>query len=159
MISRRVTPTAAMKRRGRKEIRTVGYIFQRTRHLLRPCSIALPIDVHVSFSRTSIPSYGILLYFRGFAHGHPHLPLSDRFIDAPNERNAFGNPRRFSIIFSQRPNTGLSPLYFDREDAKLTIYAPTNVDWTECSSINVFPPALRRPCSCFPASSKRASEP
>ncbi|KAJ7735124.1 alpha beta-hydrolase [Mycena maculata] len=37
------------------------------------------------------------------------------------------------------PDTQLSPLYFDREDVKLAIHAPTNVDWTECSNINVFP--------------------
>ncbi|KAJ7667096.1 alpha/beta-hydrolase [Mycena rosella] len=33
----------------------------------------------------------------------------------------------------------VSPLYFDRQDVKLAIHAPTSVDWTECSNINVFP--------------------
>ena len=33
----------------------------------------------------------------------------------------------------------VSPIYFDREDVKLAIHAPTNVSWTECSNINVFP--------------------
>ncbi|KAJ7601105.1 Alpha/Beta hydrolase protein [Mycena floridula] len=33
----------------------------------------------------------------------------------------------------------LSPLYFDRTDVKQAIHAPTNVTWTECSDINVFP--------------------
>ncbi|KAJ7476943.1 Alpha/Beta hydrolase protein [Mycena galericulata] len=37
------------------------------------------------------------------------------------------------------PDTQLSPLYFDRKDVKLAIHAPTDVDWTECSNINVFP--------------------
>ncbi|KAF7318183.1 Carboxypeptidase [Mycena chlorophos] len=33
----------------------------------------------------------------------------------------------------------LSPLYFDRSDVKAAIHAPQNVDWVECSNINVFP--------------------
>ena len=33
----------------------------------------------------------------------------------------------------------VSPIYFDREDVKRAIHAPTNVTWTECSNINVFP--------------------
>ncbi|KAJ6579578.1 alpha/beta-hydrolase [Mycena vulgaris] len=33
----------------------------------------------------------------------------------------------------------LAPLYFDREDVKLAIHAPTSVDWTECSNVRVFP--------------------
>jgi carboxypeptidase D len=33
----------------------------------------------------------------------------------------------------------LSPLYFDRDDVKKAIHAPANVDWTECSNVNVFP--------------------
>lgn len=33
----------------------------------------------------------------------------------------------------------LSPLYFDRADVKAAIHAPADVDWTECSNINVFP--------------------
>ncbi|KAI5121519.1 hypothetical protein M0805_002580 [Coniferiporia weirii] len=37
------------------------------------------------------------------------------------------------------PQTQLSPLYFDREDVKRAIHAPVDVDWTECSNINVFP--------------------
>lgn len=35
--------------------------------------------------------------------------------------------------------TQLSPLYFDREDVKKAIHAPTNVTWVECSNENVFP--------------------
>jgi carboxypeptidase D len=30
-------------------------------------------------------------------------------------------------------------LYFDRADVKAAIHAPANVDWTECSNVNVFP--------------------
>lgn len=30
-------------------------------------------------------------------------------------------------------------MYFDRQDVKEAIHAPQNVDWTECSNINVFP--------------------
>ncbi|GJJ15863.1 hypothetical protein Clacol_010141 [Clathrus columnatus] len=37
------------------------------------------------------------------------------------------------------PDTQLSPLYFDRTDVKQAIHAPLDVDWTECSNINVFP--------------------
>lgn len=37
------------------------------------------------------------------------------------------------------PQTQVSPLYFDREDVKKIIHAPVNVDWVECSNINVFP--------------------
>ncbi|KIJ33176.1 hypothetical protein M422DRAFT_183566 [Sphaerobolus stellatus SS14] len=37
------------------------------------------------------------------------------------------------------PDTQVSPLYFDRMDVKQAIHAPTNVDWVECSNINVFP--------------------
>ncbi|KAI0301888.1 Alpha/Beta hydrolase protein [Multifurca ochricompacta] len=33
----------------------------------------------------------------------------------------------------------VSPLYFDRADVKAAIHAPANVDWAECSNINVFP--------------------
>lgn len=33
----------------------------------------------------------------------------------------------------------VSPLYFDREDVKRAIHAPTNVKWTECSEQRVFP--------------------
>jgi hypothetical protein len=32
-----------------------------------------------------------------------------------------------------------TPLYFDREDVKKAIHAPTNVTWDECSDIDVFP--------------------
>ena len=38
--------------------------------------------------------------------------------------------------FSQ---TQVSPLYFDREDVKEAIHAPTNVNWTECTDASVFP--------------------
>ena len=37
------------------------------------------------------------------------------------------------------PQTQLSPLYFNRDDVKRAIHAPVNVDWVECSNINVFP--------------------
>ncbi|KAF8577181.1 alpha/beta-hydrolase [Ramaria rubella] len=37
------------------------------------------------------------------------------------------------------PNVQLSPLFFDREDVKKAIHAPVDVDWVECSNINVFP--------------------
>ncbi|KAF8520019.1 Alpha/Beta hydrolase protein [Hysterangium stoloniferum] len=37
------------------------------------------------------------------------------------------------------PNVQLSPLYFDRQDVKTAIHAPLDVDWEECSNINVFP--------------------
>ena len=37
------------------------------------------------------------------------------------------------------PQTQLSPLYFDREDVKRAIHAPTNVKWSECSEQRVFP--------------------
>ena len=30
-------------------------------------------------------------------------------------------------------------MYFDRLDVKKAIHAPTNVTWSECSDINVFP--------------------
>jgi carboxypeptidase D len=35
--------------------------------------------------------------------------------------------------------TQISPLYFDREDVKEAIHAPTNVNWAECTDTNVFP--------------------
>ncbi|KAF9460967.1 alpha/beta-hydrolase [Collybia nuda] len=37
------------------------------------------------------------------------------------------------------PQIQLAPLYFDRDDVKKAIHAPTNVNWAECSDINVFP--------------------
>ncbi|KAH8115666.1 alpha/beta-hydrolase [Phellopilus nigrolimitatus] len=37
------------------------------------------------------------------------------------------------------PQTQLSPLYFNRPDVKSAIHAPAEVQWTECSNINVFP--------------------
>lgn len=33
----------------------------------------------------------------------------------------------------------LSPLYFDRTDVKKAIHAPLDVDWAECSNVDVFP--------------------
>ncbi|KAI0301889.1 Alpha/Beta hydrolase protein [Multifurca ochricompacta] len=33
----------------------------------------------------------------------------------------------------------VSPLYFNRADVKAAIHAPANVDWAECSNIDVFP--------------------
>jgi carboxypeptidase D len=33
----------------------------------------------------------------------------------------------------------LAPLYFDRPDVKAAINAPSSVNWTECSEIDVFP--------------------
>lgn len=32
-----------------------------------------------------------------------------------------------------------TPLYFDRADVKKAIHAPANVNWEECSDVNVFP--------------------
>ncbi|KAJ7618473.1 alpha/beta-hydrolase [Roridomyces roridus] len=43
----------------------------------------------------------------------------------------------------------LSPLYFDRTDVKQAIHAPVNVDWTECSNINVFPRGDASPPTSF----------
>jgi len=37
------------------------------------------------------------------------------------------------------PQTQVSPLYFDRADVKAVLHAPADVDWVECSNINVFP--------------------
>ncbi|KAI0729999.1 Alpha/Beta hydrolase protein [Fomitopsis betulina] len=37
------------------------------------------------------------------------------------------------------PQTQVSPLYFNRDDVKAAIHAPLDVDWTECSNVNVFP--------------------
>lgn len=37
------------------------------------------------------------------------------------------------------PQTQVSPLYFDRADVKRAIHAPTNVTWSECSDVDVFP--------------------
>ncbi|KZT13238.1 alpha/beta-hydrolase [Laetiporus sulphureus 93-53] len=37
------------------------------------------------------------------------------------------------------PQTQVSPLYFNRVDVKEHIHAPGDVDWAECSDINVFP--------------------
>jgi carboxypeptidase D len=48
--------------------------------------------------------------------------------------------RPSSFVFSGSfPQTQVSPLYFDREDVKKVIHAPLNTNWTECSTINVFP--------------------
>jgi len=45
--------------------------------------------------------------------------------------------------------TQVSPLYFDREDVKEAIHAPTNVNWTECTNTNVFPNGDASPLSAF----------
>ncbi|TFK35086.1 alpha/beta-hydrolase [Crucibulum laeve] len=37
------------------------------------------------------------------------------------------------------PQEQISPLYFDRADVKKVIHAPANVQWDECSNVNVFP--------------------
>jgi carboxypeptidase D len=48
-------------------------------------------------------------------------------------------------LFADYSNSGSSfqaqttPLYFDREDVKKAIHAPTNVTWVECSNTKVFP--------------------
>ncbi|KAF9050779.1 alpha/beta-hydrolase [Hymenopellis radicata] len=43
----------------------------------------------------------------------------------------------------------LAPVYFDRLDVKKAIHAPTNVSWSECSNINVFPRGDRSLPSSF----------
>lgn len=43
------------------------------------------------------------------------------------------------ILRGSFPQVQVSPVYFDREDVKKAIHAPTNVTWSECSDINVFP--------------------
>ena len=37
------------------------------------------------------------------------------------------------------PQEQTSPVYFDREDVKAAIHAPTNFTWAECSDVDVFP--------------------
>ena len=44
-----------------------------------------------------------------------------------------------SMCSGSFPQTQVSPLYFDRTDVKEAIHAPVDVDWVECSNINVFP--------------------
>jgi carboxypeptidase D len=44
-----------------------------------------------------------------------------------------------SLTRGSFPQTQVSPLYFDREDVKEAIHAPTNVTWTECTDTDVFP--------------------
>ncbi len=45
----------------------------------------------------------------------------------------------------------MSPLYFDRQDVKEAIHAPVDVEWTECSNIDVFPQGDSSPPSSFTA--------
>ena len=57
----------------------------------------------------------------------------------------------FSLLFLQWPilwdvlgfpgsiMQAQSPIYFARDDVKAAIHAPLDVDWSECSDINVFP--------------------
>jgi len=45
--------------------------------------------------------------------------------------------------------TQVSPLYFDREDVKKAIHAPTNVNWTLCTDIDVFPNGDASPPPAF----------
>jgi hypothetical protein len=48
--------------------------------------------------------------------------------------------KTFHLLHSgSSAQTQLSPLYFDRTDVKKAIHAPTSVNWTECSNVNVFP--------------------
>jgi carboxypeptidase D len=42
-----------------------------------------------------------------------------------------------------------TPLYFDREDVKKAIHAPTNVTWVECSDVKVFPNGDPSPSPVF----------
>lgn len=44
-----------------------------------------------------------------------------------------------ALISGSFTQVQLSPLYFDREDVKRAIHAPTNVTWAECSDVRVFP--------------------
>jgi carboxypeptidase D len=46
-----------------------------------------------------------------------------------------------SIFFTSGSffETQVSPLYFDRNDVKAAIHAPTNVDWVLCTDVEVFP--------------------
>ena len=37
------------------------------------------------------------------------------------------------------PNVQLRPVYFNRKDVKAAIHAPLDVDWEECSWVDVFP--------------------
>lgn len=46
---------------------------------------------------------------------------------------------QLTISSGSFPDIQLSPLYFDRTDVKKAIHAPLDVDWAECSNINVFP--------------------
>lgn len=50
-------------------------------------------------------------------------------------------PHVHSLSFGRGsfPQIQLAPLYFDRADVKQAIHAPANVDWAECSDVNVFP--------------------
>jgi carboxypeptidase D len=36
------------------------------------------------------------------------------------------------------PDAQTLPLYFDRSDVKKILHAPQNVDWAECSNVDVF---------------------
>ncbi|KAL6304126.1 Alpha/Beta hydrolase protein [Sparassis latifolia] len=47
------------------------------------------------------------------------------------------------------PQTQVSPLYFNRDDVKRAIHAPMEVDWVECSNINVFSWGDASPPSAF----------
>jgi hypothetical protein len=65
--------------------------------------------------------------------GCPWLPV--RLLDLKLlSFNTYG-----SSLSGSFPQTQLSPLYFDRTDVKKAIHAPINVDWEECSNVNVFP--------------------
>ncbi|KAF8520026.1 Alpha/Beta hydrolase protein [Hysterangium stoloniferum] len=46
-------------------------------------------------------------------------------------------------------NVQLAPLYFDRQDVKAAIHAPLDVDWKECSTIDVFPDGDPSPNPAF----------
>ena len=59
-------------------------------------------------------------------------PLTPRARQWPILWDVLGFPGSF-------PQTQVSPLYFNRDDVKAAIHAPLDVDWVECSNVNVFP--------------------
>ncbi|KAF5370183.1 hypothetical protein D9757_010630 [Collybiopsis confluens] len=110
----------------------------------KKCNYAGYVDKHVTF-----PPAGPLPLPGNSTEADKGCDVWDSIFDSALAVNPAFNIYRIFDVFpilwdvlgfpGSFTDVQLSPLYFDREDVKKAIHAPVNVDWTECSNVNVFP--------------------
>ncbi|PFH45326.1 hypothetical protein AMATHDRAFT_71834 [Amanita thiersii Skay4041] len=108
------------------------------------CGYAGYIDKHVTFppqGRLPLPGKSVFadpgcdvwdLIFDAALRVNPAFDIYRIFDTYPILWDVLGFPGSF-------PDEQTTPLYFDRDDVKKAIHAPSTVKWEECSEINVFP--------------------